>query len=81
MMLCPKDMDQNTVITALVRRISADPTNKGKKTIRITQQKSSPEGMFLLFMPIRIHLVAKMVSNNVFANLFGGKKPKITPLH
>ena len=66
MMLCPKDMDQNTLITTLVRQISADPTNKGKKTIRITQQKSSPGGMPLLFMPIRIHLVANMVSNRVF---------------
>ena len=66
MMLCPKDMDQNTLITALVRTISADPNNKGKKTIRITQRKSSPEGMFLLFMSTRIHLVAKMVSNRVF---------------
>ena len=42
MMLCPKDMDQNTLITTLVRQISADPTNKGKKTIRITQHKSTP---------------------------------------
>jgi len=42
MMLCPKDMDQNTLITTLVRQISADPTNKGKKTIRITQHKSAP---------------------------------------
>ena len=57
MMLCPKDIDQNTLITFLVRTISADPTNKGKKTIRITQQKSSPGGMSLLLMPIRIHLV------------------------
>ena len=57
MMLCPKDMDQNTLITTLVRQTSADPTNKGKKTIRITQQKSSPGGMSLLLMPINIHLV------------------------
>ena len=49
MMLCPKDLDQNTLITALIRQISADPTNKGKKTIRITQRKSSPGGMSLLF--------------------------------
>ena len=61
MMLCPKDLDQNTLITALIRQISADPTNKGKKTIRITQRKSSPGGMSLLFMSIRTHLVAKMV--------------------
>ena len=47
MMLCPKDMDQNTLITTLVRQISADPTNKGKKTIRITQHKSAPGGMYL----------------------------------
>ena len=47
MMLCSKDIDQNTVITALVRRISADPTNKGKKTIRITQHKSAPGGIYL----------------------------------
>ena len=46
MMLCPKDMDQNTLITTLVRQISADPTNKGKKTIRITQHKSAPGGMY-----------------------------------
>ena len=49
MMLCPKDMDQNTLITTLVRQISADPTNKGKKTIRITQHKSAPGGMYLLY--------------------------------
>ncbi len=42
MMLCPKDMDQNTLITTLVRQISADPSNKGKKTIRITQHKNTP---------------------------------------
>ena len=42
MMLCPKDMDQNTLITTLVKQISADPSNKGKKTIRITQHKSTP---------------------------------------
>ena len=48
MMLCPKDMDQNTLITTLVRQISADPTNKGKKTIRITQHKSAPGGMLCL---------------------------------
>ena len=47
MMLCPKDMDQNTLITTLVRQISADPTNKGKKTIRITQHNSAPGGMYL----------------------------------
>ena len=35
MMLCPKDMDQNTLITTLVRQISADPTNKGRKTVRV----------------------------------------------
>ena len=40
MMLCPKDMDQNMVIATLVRQISADSTNKGKKSIRITQHKS-----------------------------------------
>ena len=45
MMLCPKNTDQNTVIKTIVRQISADPTNKGKKTIRITQHKSSPRGM------------------------------------
>jgi hypothetical protein len=39
MMLCPKDMDQNTLIQTLVRQISSDPTSRGKKTIRITQQK------------------------------------------
>ena len=52
MIMCPKYIDQKTVITEIVRRISADPTNKGKKTIRITQQKSSHRGMSLLFMPI-----------------------------
>ena len=41
MMLCPKDMDQNTLIQTLVRQISADPTSRGKKTIRITQQKKT----------------------------------------
>lgn len=41
MMLCPKDMDQNTLIQTLVRQISSDPTSRGKKTIRITQQKKS----------------------------------------
>ena len=46
MMLCPKDMDQNTVNTAVVRQISADTTFKGKKTIRITQHKSAPGGMY-----------------------------------
>ena len=54
MMLCPKDMDQNTLITTLVRQISADPTNKGKKTIRITQHKSAPGGMY--FSRFRIFL-------------------------
>jgi hypothetical protein len=39
MMLCPKDMDQNTLIQTLVRQISSDPTSRGKKTIRITQEK------------------------------------------
>ena len=42
MMLCPKDMDQNTLIQTLVRQITADPSNKGKKTIRITQHRSAP---------------------------------------
>ena len=41
MILCPKDMDQNRVIATLVRQISADPTNKGKKNIRITLHKSN----------------------------------------
>ena len=41
MMLCPKDMDQNTLIQTLVRQITADPSNKGKKTIRITQHRSA----------------------------------------
>ena len=50
MMLCPKDLDQNTLITALIRQISADPTNKGKKTIRITQRKSSPGGMSTIYI-------------------------------
>lgn len=35
MMLCPKEMDQNALIQTLVKQISADPTAKGKKTIRI----------------------------------------------
>merc|ERR1712080_59726 len=40
MMLCPKEMDQSTLITTLVRQISEDPTYmNGKKTIRITQHK------------------------------------------
>ena len=59
MMLCPKDIDQNTLITTLVRQISADPTNKGKKTIRIIQHKSAHGGMSLLFMPtVFPHVVA-----------------------
>lgn len=42
MMLCPKDMDQNLLIQTLVKQISSDPATKGgKKTIRITQQKST----------------------------------------
>ena len=35
MMLCPKEMDQNALIQTLVKQISADPSAKGKKTIRI----------------------------------------------
>ena len=35
MMLCPKEMDQNALIQTLVKQLSADPTAKGKKTIRI----------------------------------------------
>ena len=59
MMLCPKEIDQNTLITTLVRQISADPTNKGKKTIRITQHKSAHGGTSLLFMPtVFPHIVA-----------------------
>ena len=50
MMLCPNKMDQNTLITTLVKQISADPNNKGKKTIRITQHKSAPGGMYLLII-------------------------------
>merc|ERR1711913_138925 len=41
MMICPKDMDQNTLITTLVRQASADPSIIGRKTIRITQHKTA----------------------------------------
>ena len=42
MMVCPKDMDQQTLIQTLVKQISSDPATKGgKKTIRITQQKGA----------------------------------------
>ena len=41
-MVCPKDMDQNTLIETIVKQISSDPATKGKKkTIRITQQKGA----------------------------------------
>uniref|UniRef100_A0A0K2TX20 Uncharacterized protein n=1 Tax=Lepeophtheirus salmonis TaxID=72036 RepID=A0A0K2TX20_LEPSM len=41
MMLCPKDMDQQTLIRTLVKQITSDPNNRGRKTIRITKQKST----------------------------------------
>eukprot|EP00096_Caligus_rogercresseyi_P012518 TRINITY_DN5271_c0_g1_i1.p1 TRINITY_DN5271_c0_g1~~TRINITY_DN5271_c0_g1_i1.p1 ORF type:complete len:1348 (-),score=509.64 TRINITY_DN5271_c0_g1_i1:500-4543(-) len=41
MMLCPKEMDQQTLIRTLVKQITSDPNNRGRKTIRITKQKSS----------------------------------------
>ena len=49
MMLCPKSMDQNEIVNFLVRSAStsawasANPTSRGKKTIRITQQFVVPE--------------------------------------
>ena len=43
MMLCPKEMDQDTLIQTLVKQISADPNAKGKKTIRI-QKPASTQG-------------------------------------
>jgi len=44
MMLCPKEMDQNALIQTLVKQISADPTAKGKKTIRIQKPITSGNG-------------------------------------
>ena len=49
MMLCPKSMDQNEIVSFLVRSAStsawasANPTIRGKKTIRITQQFVVPD--------------------------------------
>ena len=49
MMLCPKSMDQNEIVNFLVRSAStsawasANPTIRGKKTIRITQQFVVPD--------------------------------------
>ena len=43
MMLCPKSMDQNEIVSTLVRWTSANPAIRGKKTIRITQQFVVPE--------------------------------------
>ena len=43
MMLCPKSMDQNEIVSTLVRWASANPAIRGKKTIRITQQFVVPE--------------------------------------
>ena len=49
MMLCPKSMDQNEIVNFLVRSAStsawasANPTIRGKKTIRITQQFLVPD--------------------------------------
>ena len=44
MMLCPNDIDQITLIQTLVRQMNADPSIKGKKTIRITQHHRSASG-------------------------------------
>lgn len=41
MMLCPKEMDQTTLIQTLVRQITSDPSSRGRKTIRITQTKKT----------------------------------------
>ena len=46
MMLCPKEMDQNALIQTLVKQISADPTAKGKKTIRIQKPITTNGGNF-----------------------------------
>lgn len=49
MMLCPKSMDQNEIVSTLVRSAStstwasANPAIRGKKTLRITQQFVVPE--------------------------------------
>ena len=49
MMLCPKSMDQNEIVSTLIRSAStstwasANPAIRGKKTIRITQQFVVPE--------------------------------------
>ena len=43
MMLCPKSMDQNEIVSTVIREASADPTIRGKKTIRITQQFVVPD--------------------------------------
>ena len=49
MMLYPKSMDQNEIVSTLVRSASAstwasaNPAIRGKKTIRITQQFVVPE--------------------------------------
>ena len=49
MMLCPKNMDQNEIVSTLITSAStstwasANPAIRGKKTIRITQQFVVPE--------------------------------------
>ena len=43
MMLCPKSMDQNEIVSTVIREASANPTIRGKKTIRITQQFVVPD--------------------------------------
>lgn len=37
MMVCPKDMDQKTLIDTIMRQVLEDPSNCGKKTIRIME--------------------------------------------
>ena len=49
MMLCPKSMDQNEIVSTVIRETSAsswasaNPAISGKKTIRITQQFVVPD--------------------------------------
>ena len=49
MMLCPKSMDQNEIVSTVIREASAsswasaNPAIRGKKTVRITQQFVVPD--------------------------------------
>jgi hypothetical protein len=73
MMLCPKEMDQNALIQTLVKQISADPTAKGKKTIRI--QKPITSGTGNMTGPVGNANSSNQTSNNAGMNKF----PKYTP--